>query len=200
MQLDNITKEISLLKPSRVIVELGMGDGQLLENLAKCDANTHSIYIGIELDKQQYEDAKRRINLENVKLLNGSFEDIVPTFPDDCLDLVIAILPHSDFIDQLKQCQWKSFYKAVYSKLKNYGSFQLVTEITDELLQPVTDEVYNKCVEWLSLTFKFIGFVLVTKEEGAPPGYSTRCIDQFRGDPNRIRMVTLNFQKQLHNK
>ena len=57
MQLDNITKEISLLKPSRVIVELGMGDGQLLENLAKCDANTHSIYIGIELDKQQYEDA-----------------------------------------------------------------------------------------------------------------------------------------------
>ncbi|HZC21486.1 MAG TPA: hypothetical protein VE223_07555, partial [Nitrososphaeraceae archaeon] len=59
--------------PSKVIVELGMGDGRLLEKLAKCDDNIRSTYIGIELDKQQYENAKRRINFVNTILLNGSF-------------------------------------------------------------------------------------------------------------------------------
>src|SRR2546428_9984426 len=123
-------KSFNPSKSSKVIVELGMGDGRLLEKLAKRDSNVHSTYyVGIELDKQQYEDAKRRINLVNLRLFNGSFEDIVPTFSDECFDLVIAVLPDPDFIDKLKQQKWQSFYKVVYSKLKNHGSFQLITEL-----------------------------------------------------------------------
>jgi CRP/FNR family transcriptional regulator len=78
MQLHNIIRIPNLLEEhSKVTVELGMGDGRLLEKLAKQDIGYPScIYIGIELDKQHYEDAKRRINLNNVKLLNDSFENI----------------------------------------------------------------------------------------------------------------------------
>jgi cyclopropane fatty-acyl-phospholipid synthase-like methyltransferase len=192
-----MTKSFSSSTPSKVIVEIGMGDGQLLEKLAKCDDNIYSTYIGIELDKQQYENARRRINFVNTILLNGSFEDILPTFPDDFFDLVIAVLPDPDFIDNLQQWKWVSFYKVVYSKLKNHGLFQLITELTDELLQPISDKIYYDWVEYLSTTFQSIGFVLLTKEEGAPSDYSTRCIDQFRGDPERIRMITLNFEKRV---
>jgi tRNA G46 methylase TrmB len=198
MQIDNIAKSFRSSESSKVVVELGTGDGHILEKLAKSNNNhaNSSTYIGIELDRKQYEDSIRRINLNNVKLLNGSFEDIIPFFPDDYLDLVIAVLPDPDFIDKTKQYKWEPFYKAVYSKLKNNGSFQLVTEITDELFQPVSDEVYIRWIEWLLTTFQSIGFILVTKHDGAPLDYSSKCIDQFRGDPERIRMVTLHFEKR----
>jgi tRNA G46 methylase TrmB len=203
MQFDAMVKSFRLSDSPHVIVELGSGDGHILEKLAKSDNNNNHhdhntppcTYIGIELDRQQYEDSKRRINLDNVKLLNGSFEDIIPIFPDSCLDLVIAVLPHPNFIDRTKQHKWEPFYKTLYSKLKNNGSFQLVTEITDELFQPVSDEIYAKWVKWLSTTFQSMGFLLVTKHAGAPLEYSSRYINQFRGDPERIRMVTLHFEK-----
>ncbi len=196
---DTIVKSLCSSESSHVIVELGSGDGRILENLAKSDNNYHTnshLYIGIELDSTQYEDSKRRISLNNVKLLNGSFEDIIPIFPDNYLDLVIAVLPDPNFIDKTKQYKWEPLYKTIYSKLKNNGSFQLVTEITDELFQPVSDEVYNKWVEWLSTTFHSMGFLLATKYAGAPLAYSSRCINQFRGDPERIRMVTMHFEKR----
>ena len=201
MQFDAMVKSFRLSESSRVIVELGSGDGRILEKLAKSDNNNHHnthpcTYIGIELDRTQYEDSKRRINLNNVKLLNGSFEDIIPIFPDSYLDLVIAVLPDPSFIDRTKQHKWEPFYKTLYSKLKNNGSFQLVTEITDELFQPVSDEVYTKWAEWLSTTFQSMGFILITKHVGVPLEYSSRCINQFRGDPERIRMVTLHFEKR----
>ena len=196
MQFDAMVKSFRLSDFPHVIVELGSGDGHILEKLAKSDHNTPPCtYIGIELDRQQYEDRKKRINLDNVKLLNGSFEDIIPIFPDSCLDLVIAVLPHPNFIDRTKQHKWEPFYKTLYSKLKNNGSFQLVTEITDELFQPVSDEIYAKWVKWLSTTFQSMGFLLVTKHAGAPLEYSSRYINQFRGDPERICMVTLHFEK-----
>lgn len=196
---DTIVQSLCSSESSHVIVELGSGDGRILEKLAKSDNNYHSnshTFIGIELDSTQYEDSKRRISLNNVKLLNGSFEDIVPIFPDNYLDLVIAVLPDPNFIDKTKQYKWEPFYKTIYSKLKNNGSFQLVTEITDELFQPVSDKVYNKWVEWLSTTFQSMGFLLATKYAGAPLAYSSRCINQFRGDPERIRMVTMHFEKR----
>lgn len=196
---DIIVKSLCSSESSHVIVELGSGDGRILEKLAKSDNNYHTnshICIGIELDSTQYEDSKRRISLNNVKLLNGSFEDIIPIFPDNYLDLVIAVLPDPNFIDKTKQYKWEPLYKTIYSKLKNNGSFQLVTEITDELFQPVSDEVYNKWVEWLSTTFQSMGFLLATKYAGAPLAYSSRCINQFRGDPERIRMVTMHFEKR----
>jgi tRNA G46 methylase TrmB len=63
----------------RVVVELGMGDGRLLESLAKRDDNT--LHIGIELDAGQCDRARSRIVQDNVLILNGSFVDMLPAFP-----------------------------------------------------------------------------------------------------------------------
>lgn len=180
--------------PSMVTVELGMGDGRLLESLAKRHSN--SLHIGIEIDNEQCSQAQSRITLVNVAIMSGSFEDIVPTFPDESVDCFMAILPDPAFIDEKKQDRWKPFYKIVYSKLKSGGNLMLVTEITDELLQPVSDEVYTKWITWLKVCFLSIGFVLADQHEGAPAQYSTRCLDQFRGDPELIRMITLEFTKR----
>jgi tRNA G46 methylase TrmB len=178
----------------RVIVELGMGDGRLVESLAKRDSR--SLYVGIELDEDQCRQAQSRIALSNVIILSGSFEDIVPTFPDNSVDRFIAVLPDPGFIDEKKQDRWKPFYKLVYSKLKLGGTLELVTEITDELLQPVSNEQYRKWAAWLRASFLSIGFILKSQHEGAPARYSSRCLDQFRGDAERIRMATLELAKQ----
>ena len=82
--------------------------------------------------------------------------------------------------------------------MKNYGLLELVTEITDDLLQEVSDQVYKRWVEWLTYTFQSMGFKRVTSREGAPPEYSSRCIDKFRADPKRIRMVTLDLKKIVY--
>lgn len=178
----------------RVIVELGMGDGRVIESLAKRDSS--SLYVGIELDSDQCRRAQSRIALANVVILSGSFEDIVPTFPDGSVDRFIAVLPDPGFIDEKKHGRWEPFYKTVYSKLKKNGTLELVTEITDELLQPVSDEQYGKWADWLRASFLSIGFGLKSQQEGAPAQYSSRCLDQFRGDPRRIRIVTFDLQKR----
>ena len=187
-----------IVNSSKVIVELGMGDGSLLKTMSENDHDNNSFFIGIELDKCQYEKAMSQIKLVNVKLLNGSFEDILPTFPDNSVYRVISILPDPKYIDQLKQHKWKFIYEIIYKKLKNSGTLELVTEITDDLLQEVSDQVYNRWVEWLAYTFQSMGFQIVTVREGAPEEYSSQCLDQFRADPKRIRMVTLDLKKIIY--
>jgi tRNA G46 methylase TrmB len=184
-----------MINSSKVIVELGMGDGSLLKIMSENEHDNNSFFIGIELDKCQYEKAMSQIKLVNVKLLNGSFEDILPTFPDNSVYRVISMLPDPKYIDQLKQQKWKFVYEIVYKKLKNHGTLELVTEITDDLLQEVSDQVYTRWVEWLAYTFQSMGFQIVTIREGAPEEYSSQCLDQFRADPKRIRMVTVNMKK-----
>jgi tRNA G46 methylase TrmB len=178
----------------RVVVELGMGDGRLLETLAT--HNSNSLYIGIELDNDRCIQAQSRIRLSNVVIMNSSFEDIVPTFLDESIDQFIAVLPDPAFIDEKREEQWKPFYKAVYSKLKKDGRLQLVTELTDELLQPVSDDEYSRWADWLKSSFLSLGFTLAGQNEGAPRQYSSRCLQQFRGDQQRIRMITLDLLKQ----
>ena len=187
-----------MINSPKVIVELGMGDGRLLKTISENDHDNNFLYIGIELDKYYYEQAKSQIKLVNVKLLNSSFEDILPTFPDNSLYRIISVLPDPKYIDQLKQNKWISLYKTVYEKLENYGTLELVTEITDSLLQEVSDQVYDKWVEWLTTTFQSVGFQGAIVREGAPSEYSSKCIDQFRADPKRIRMVTLDLKKIIY--
>ena len=44
------------------------------------------------------------------------------------------------------------------------------------------------------MIFQSIGFEITSIEEGAPIEYSTAYLDYFRGDPERIRIVTLIFR------
>lgn len=185
-----------ILSSPKVVVELGMGDGRLLESLARHDPS--SLYIGIELDSGQCRQAESRmmmLALGNVVIVSASFEEAVPAFPDASIDRFIAVLPDPAFIDQGRQEKWAPFYSTVYAKMKKGGQFQLVAEITDELLQPVGDYQYAEWAGWLKATFQSIGFALESQHEGAPAGYSSRCLDQFRGDPERIRMSTINLVK-----
>ena len=189
-----MSSEPSIVPPhTRTIVELGMGDGQLIESLAKGDPET--IYVGVELDTQQCAQAKSRMRLQNVFVVQGSFEDIVARFPDNSIDGFIAVLPDPAFIDEKREEQWRPFYRAVHAKLKKPGAFRLVTEITDELLQPVSNGAFDRWTVWLVETFKSLGFEVADLYEGPPPEYSSRCLDQFRGDPERIRMMTLELAK-----
>src|SRR5919197_52154 len=156
----------------RVVVELGMGDGRLLEALAMRDSS--SLYVGIELDDEQCKQAQLRIALSNVVILSGSFEDVVPALPNGSVDRFIAVLPDPKFIDEKKEDIWKPFYKTVNSKLKSCGTLELVTEITDVLLQPVSNEVYARWAARLRSSFLSIGFTLKCQQEGAPAQYSSR--------------------------
>ena len=178
-----------------ITVELGMGDGRVLESLAKVDAG--SLFVGIELDNKQCKQAHSRIALPNLVVLEGSFEEIVPKFPDHSVDLFIAVLPDPAYIDEKKEHRWKPFYRTVYSKLKRGGTFRLVTEITDELLQPVSDAQYEEWSGRIKSIFRSIGFSITGEQEGASIGYSSRCLDQFRGDPERIRIMTLELAKTV---
>jgi tRNA G46 methylase TrmB len=170
-----------------------MGDGTLLETLAK--RNRNSIYIGIEIDNEQCRQARSRITLSNVIVMNSSFEDVIPTFWDNSIDQFVAVLPDPAFVDEKREEQWKPFYKSVYYKLKKRGMLRLVTELTDELLQPVSDDRYSAWAEWLKACFISLGFTLAGQQEGAPRQYLSRCIKQFRADPERIRMITLDLLK-----
>jgi tRNA G46 methylase TrmB len=185
--------DLSSFSYPRLVVELGMGDGILLETLAKHDGN--SIYIGIERDNEQCGQARSRIALSNVIIMNSSFEDIVPTFLNESIDQFIVVLPDPAFIDEKREERWKPFYKSVYRKLKKQGRLVLVTELTDELLQPVSDDQYFAWADWLKSCFLSLGFTLASQHDGAPRQYLSRCIKQFRGDSERIRMITLDLLK-----
>ena len=170
-----------------------MGDGTLLETLAKQDCN--SIYIGIELNNDQCMRARSRITLSNVIIVNRSFEDLIPTLQDESVDQFIAVLPDPTYIDNKREEQWKLFYKSVYCKLKKRGRLHLVTELTDELLRPVSNDRYLAWADWLKSCFISLGFTVVSQQEGAPRQYVSMCIKQFSGDPERIRMITLDLMK-----
>jgi cyclopropane fatty-acyl-phospholipid synthase-like methyltransferase len=183
------------LNYSKVIVELGIGNGELLEKIAGHDKNVDTIYIGIEINANLYDGAKSRISFTNVMLIKGSYEAAIASFPDNSIDKVISILPSPEFIDQSKQDIWKSFYKCLFAKLKKNGIFQLVTELTNDLFEPVSDDIYDDWVKWLICTFNGMGFKVLSKKDGPPRGYSTRFLDQFKGDSKRIRILTLNLKK-----
>ena len=99
--------ELCSSKTFKIIVELGMGDGRLLRKLLdvdkeanrKDDREKRPMYIGIEIEKSNYDKAKSLLeNFANVKLINGSFEVLINDFSDCSIDEIISVLPDSEFI------------------------------------------------------------------------------------------------------
>jgi SAM-dependent MidA family methyltransferase len=197
--------EICSSKTFKIIVELGMGDGRLLRKLLDVDKEANrkdirekrSMYIGIEIEKSNYDKAKSLLeNFVNVKLINGSFEVLINGFSDCSIDEIISVLPDSEFIDIGRQDSWQKFYRVVNRKMSRHGSFRLVTELIDDLLQPVSDEAYNVWLHWIIDTFENLGFLLTQVLEGSPDGYESECLERFKGDPERIRLATFDFIKK----
>ena len=189
----------------KLIVELGMGDGRLLRKLLEADKEADRRatngksrkYVGIELDRSNYEIANSLLkNYANVKLVNGSFEVLINDFLDCSIDEIISVLPDPKFIDIQSQDIWDKFYRIVNRKMSRHGRFLLVTEVIDDLLQPVSDEAYSAWVQWIVYTFQNMGFILVKSNEGPPDEYESECLERFKGDPERIRLATFDFIKR----
>lgn len=174
-----------------------MGDGRLLEELAKeYEGDLTVACIGIEKDKSLVNHARMRLNSQNVMVVNSMFEQTLILFYDQSIDLIIMVLPDPDYIDPIHHNKWSQFYRQlVYSKLKNCGILKIVTEIIDDLLEPVSDELYMMQVNWLIESFSDLGFRLIDKKDGPPIGYSSFYLEKFGADSGRIRIVTLDFGK-----
>ena len=188
----------------KVIVELGIGNGSLLkklvdmekENNGNATTRSGSLYIGIELDSLKCDTARSALQgYANVTLLFGSFETIIHDFSDLSIDEIISVFPEPDFIDREKQQQWEKFYRVVQRKLSRQGRLRLVTELIDDLLQPVPEEAYKVWVRWLVKTFQDLGFFHLQTVEGSPLGYESECLERFKADPERIRIATFDFVK-----
>lgn len=173
-----------------------MGDGRVLQKLVEEHKGDSSIgYVGIEKDKQLTDLARMRVNIPNVTIINALFEHTMIHFCDQCIDIVVMVLPDPIYIDPVYHEKWIPFYTLIHSKLKEFGVLKIVTEITDDLLGPVSDEVYSMHVTWLVKAFLRLGFKLLIQRDGPPLGYTSLFLDKFMADPQRIRIVTLDFVK-----
>jgi tRNA G46 methylase TrmB len=178
-----------------LVVELGIGDGRHLFELSKDEQCTDTLFIGIENNSTLYCEATKRINADNVVLLNDSFENRLTDFDNDTIDKVIMILPDPEYVDRHYHEDWISLYANILLKLKKLGKLEIVTEIIDELLQPVSEAAYNTWAKWLLQAFVNIGFGVEEILNDAPCNYATTCLDRFRQDPERIKLMTLRLFK-----
>ena len=190
-----IQRDLSIIsKYEKVFVELGSGDGRLLKKLVGYEISRNILAIGIELDTSQYEKSCDLMEKNNIHFVNNSFEILLPDFPDESIDSIISVLPAPRYIDNDFQELWVPFYQIVLKKLKETGSLILVTELTDDLFQPVSASDFVAWKYWLESVFISIGFKLRTID-GVPPNFSSQFLDQFKGDPERIKIVTMIMRK-----
>jgi tRNA G46 methylase TrmB len=187
--LDDIPKD------KRLVLELGMGDGNLIKLLAEKEDQDY-YFIGIEKNESYFNKAKYSIKSQNVKILNTLFESVLPLFEDNTIYKVISVLPDPKYIDMNYKSNWEILYKIIYKKLVKQGKFILITEITDELFQPVSNNKFYKAVENLKQIFQSIGFIVVNAFEGYQENYMTSFLQEFSGDPKRIRIINFEFTKK----
>ena len=201
-------RQASSSKADRIILELGCGDGLLLRKLLEVERtgetvqnnSSESFYIGIERDNLKYSKARSVLErFSNVKLLNGSFEVLIHEFSDCSIDKIISVLPDPEFIDIQNQCQWKNFYSVLNRKLVANGSCRIVTELIDDLLQPVTADAYDTWVQQIIEIFRDLGFSLIQVLDGSPLEYESECLKRFKQDPQRIRLASFDFTKTSQN-
>jgi hypothetical protein len=129
-------------------------------------------------------------------LLNFSYEDVLPLFEDESIYKIISVLPDPKYIDKHYREEWEIFYKIAYKKLLKKGLFILITEITDELFQPVSNNYFYKEVDNLKQIFQSIGFIVLNDFEGYQENYMTSLLQIFNGDPKRIRIINFEFTKK----
>jgi SAM-dependent methyltransferase len=188
--------DLSLVgKYETIVVELGSGDGRLLAELAHNPIKNSVLFIGIEIDTLEHLKACELPSNNNILFINESFEIIIADFPDESVDTFISVLPHPKYVDQCLLNIWLPFYEIVLRKLKKLGLFILVTELTDDLFQPVSNSAYVVWKQWLQIIFSSIGFKIEMLNDGAPHDFSSRYLDQFTSDHERIRLVTIVMTK-----
>ncbi len=181
----------------KIIVEIGSGDGRLLNNLASLyHTDDNVLLIGIEVDEPQYRNSCAQIKTGNVQFINDEFENVLANFSDETLDTVISVLPHPDYIDRTHQQKWAPVYKVILDKMKPCGHFILVTELIDELLEPVSTSDYKVWKRWVVEKFGLIGFDVAKVMDGAPLYFSSHYLDKFKNDPQRIKIITLILTKK----
>jgi tRNA G46 methylase TrmB len=200
--------QASSFRADRIILELGCGDGVLLRKLLEAERtgvtmqnnSSKSFYIGIECDNLKYNKARLVVgHFSNVKLLNGSFEVLIHEFSDCSIDKIISVLPDPDFVDIRHQHRWRKFYSVLNCKLVANGSLRIVTELIDDLLQPVTADAYDTWVQEIIEIFGELGFSLIQVLDGSPLEYESECLKRFKQDPQRIRLATFDFTKTSQN-
>jgi phospholipid N-methyltransferase len=194
--LSSQTSIVSILSTfDKVIVELGMGDGQLLAKILESGNSPNTCYVGIEIDPEQIQKARDKLRGRNTYLINESFENALSYFPDNFVDEFIFVLPPPSYIDKSMESQWILLYQNIYKKLKEKATLTIVTEIINDLLEPVTDSEFRSWKNWLSSKFVTIGFIIKEMFDDSPCHYSSHFLDQFKGDRLRIKLITLILAK-----
>jgi hypothetical protein len=180
----------------KVIVELGMGDGNLIDHLRKNEIIKNSIFIGIEIDEKKHDDACDRLGTSQVCLIRDDFEKIIHEFPKHSIDEAIAVLPHPKYIDSSLANCWVPFYKILLGKLKINGVLTIVTELTNDLLEPITEDEYQNWKKSLISIFLSIGYRIKRSFQGTPKGYRTTLLESFKADPLRIKILTIELKRK----
>jgi tRNA G46 methylase TrmB len=177
----------------KIVLELGMGDGKLIKNLS--EKEKEFFFIGIEINSDRFRQASLSITRENVKIINNSFDRILPLFRNASINKIIYVLPDPKFIDKNQKQNWEKLYKLIYNKLEQNGIFILITEITNELLQPVEDDFLYEEMSWIKNFFESLGYITLKHYEGYPEKYTTSFLESFSGDKERIRILFFEFTK-----
>lgn len=179
----------------KVVVELGMGDGQLLDRIIEYSNTPNTCYVGIEIDPKQIQKAHYKLRGKNIYLINDSIEMVIPFFPNNYVDEFIFVLPPPNYIDKNMESRWTLLYQNIYKKLKQRGTLTIVTEIINDLLEPVSKDEFSSWKDWLSSKFVSIGFRLNDIFDDSPSHYNSHFLDQFRGDKLRIKLITIILVK-----
>ncbi len=186
-----------LTKYDKIIVELGSGDGKLLYQLSNNGEEAATFYLGIEIDASQYRKSCLLLpnGKSNLLFVNSQFELVIDQLPDCSADEILSILPHPKYIDRENKRFWKPIYKTILHKIKKNGHLLLITEFTDELFSPVIYDEYMNWKEWIIEAFTDLGFYVENVIEGVPYNYTSKFIDLFSNDQERIKIVTIYLTK-----
>ncbi len=186
-----------LTKYDKLIVELGSGDGKLLYRLSNTEEEITAFYLGIEIDASQYRKSCLLLpnGKSNLLFVNSQFELVIDQLPDCSADEILSILPHPKYIDRENKRFWKPIYKTILHKIKKNGHLLLITEFTDELFSPVMYDEYMNWKEWIIEAFTDLGFYVENVIEGVPYNYTSKFIDLFSNDQERIKIVTIYLTK-----